>query len=1607
MRQGSCTVTDGAFAGTVKAAGSRRWRMRAGALLACLLTTFSLSSTAWAQDVPTLPEPPATPDAEAYLAGLQALADQVQADPANAGAAIQGYVQSQLSDVEAQGLALALQYLTKVAAPVCPTVGQVSALVPIGINLNYPVASPIGALDKTTSEALLTTYKNLFTTVVTPITLPSQASAAQPYLSLAQALLGLLKVNWHTTYYPPGGGAPIVRDTPALLNLPMILDVDAQTAPLGYELCATMTLDLTTGNITQQVSRMPLARATLPVDVKAEFLSGVITPGYETKDSNAPFSFETAMGLTGTPVSTKLTKPGPTFNQTLNLTSALQFRYESTAPPAAYNFSSTKPGGTSGNGTLVNYSAPTAGGKFAHMVKVAGLTIGVASTPSPTAFEYCVSAKGFCSNEPAADSATETTSLHLTASQPVKLDQTSTATGTTCSAFALASTPVLTVNYGDAHLTGDRFFLGADTTANPGHAWADTGGRPASGCLSAASVTGTLPAGFTASSRNVKWAGSGSPAPATSKTGTINCPTGTAITGGSFGLTFGLSRYLCSFPPVNTAAPTIAGQPYVGSTLTANKGTWTPGAPNTPTFTYQWQRCDSAGANCTDIPGETNPTYTSPPGTPPSSSVDIGKRLRVVVKATNLDGSATASSALTPVITLPPPPANLTLPVITGVAGSGHVLHASNGTWDNGVSSYAYQWRRCDNDGVSNCVNATGSGATSADYTVDQSDEAHALRVVVTASNLGGSTPATSAAFKIPGKPVNTALPVIKNGASVATGNVVQTGDHLSVTNGSWQDATSFTYQWQRCDSAGANCSPIAGKTSSNYVVADDDVASTLTATVTGHNANQAPNDATSATADPTAQAIANNQQFAVGTDIPDGPVNAAAPAGPNSVYVGGSFDTVGKFTGAAGAIGLGATSGSGGTPVAAAAQTQGGDVKAVVTDGAGGYFLGGSFTRVLGTLCPALAHIVSDGAPTPAFTLDASYCGAGINGEVRALSKLTGSTSSKMLAVGGQFTVDGHSNLVFFEPSTGAKVFPPDGDPNAAVNAITNNGTANFYIGGEFTAVGTAPTGRLALEVVTGSGPTATVGRTTAWPANVCTAAGTACSTAPGSASVRTMVWTSLGVLIGGKFDRYYATSTPTTLTVRNNAVDVSSTTSGALLGWNPNPDAPVNVITLPPNPTSGTGAAGPFTVYLGGEFNTLGSGTSLRTVPRLGIFGLTITAGSASVGATNASGPSTSFIPAPNGPVNALTVGPGSGPSATTATLYAGGSFTSIYGQPRYRLAAINGQANASSTPATLNTTWTPNAGQDVQALGRDAANVFVGGKFAVLGGVTRLNAAEINRTSGVTGWNPASSSVINAIASSGGAVWLGGANRLGSVDPATGAPVANASVDGPVNALAAAPGGGVYAGGSFSTVAGQARGNLAAVDSGGSATGWNPGADGPVHALATRAGTVYVGGAFGTLGSQPRANVGAVDGSGAATGWNPGTNGAVRAIAPTNDAIFLGGSFAAAGGSPRSNLAAIDPPSGVATGWDPGADGAVTSLLSVGANIYAGGAFTHAGGEARGHVAQLDATTGVPTLFNPDLDGSVRSMGLTTGGVLALAGSFGGVGILPSPNLAFFGG
>lgn len=88
----------------------------------------------------------------------------------------------------------------------------------------------------------------------------------------------------------------------------------------------------------------------------------------------------------------------------------------------------------------------------------------------------------------------------------------------------------------------------------------------------------------------------------------------------------------------------------------------------------------------------------------------------------------------------PTPPFSLSPPPLTGIAAVGQVLSVDPGGW-TGNPTYEFQWQSCDSAG-SNCVDI--SGATSNAYTLTSNEAEHVIQAIVTATEEGLSTPATS-----------------------------------------------------------------------------------------------------------------------------------------------------------------------------------------------------------------------------------------------------------------------------------------------------------------------------------------------------------------------------------------------------------------------------------------------------------------------------------------------------------------------------------------------------------------------------------------------------------------------------------------------------------------------------------------------------------------------------------------------------------------------------------------------------------------------------------------------------------------------------------------------
>src|SRR5438128_1630741 len=276
--------------------------------------------------------------------------------------------------------------------------------------------------------------------------------------------------------------------------------------------------------------------------------------------------------------------------------------------------------------------------------------------------------------------------------------------------------------------------------------------------------------------------------------------------------------------PSNTAAPTIFGTAQQGQLLTASQGAWS-GSPSS--YSYQWLRCDFAGASCAPLALATTSSYSV-------VEADVGHTLRVVVIASNAAGSSApaTSPATEPVVAALQPPVNKTPPAISGMAQQGQLLAHSDGSWLNEPTSETDQWFRCDVSG-SNCRSIPE--ATNETYMPVEADVGHTLRVQEVASNAAGSSaPASSAHTEVvtaePQAPTNTSPPTIAGTA--------QQGQTLTASPGSWTGSpTVYSYEWKRCGAAGGSCVPIPLATGPTYLLTEADVGRTLRVAVVASNA--------------------------------------------------------------------------------------------------------------------------------------------------------------------------------------------------------------------------------------------------------------------------------------------------------------------------------------------------------------------------------------------------------------------------------------------------------------------------------------------------------------------------------------------------------------------------------------------------------------------------------------------------------------------------------------------------------------------------------------------------------------------------------------------------
>jgi hypothetical protein len=369
-----------------------------------------------------------------------------------------------------------------------------------------------------------------------------------------------------------------------------------------------------------------------------------------------------------------------------------------------------------------------------------------------------------------------------------------------------------------------------------------------------------------------------------------------------------------------------------------------------------------------------------------------------------------------------------------------------------------------------------------------------------------------------------------------------------------------------------------------------------------------------------------------------------------------------------------------------------------------------------------------------------------------------------------------------------------------------------------------------------------------------------------------------------------------------------------------------------------------------------------------------------------------------------------------------YVGGRFSYVRGQPRLNLAQLDAAGNV--------TAWNPGADRTVRAISASGGTIFVGGEFFLAGGQARTCLAALDTAGFATPWAPEPDGFVRALLPNplGGTVFVGGdfsniggqarshiaeINRTSGLAtqwrPNASAPVTTIGARANFVTLVVT----VYAGGSFTTIGGQPRSNLAALDyssplSLGNATSWDPAPNGPISTLAVSGTTIYIGGNFNNIVGQPRTNAAAVGSNGSLLSWNPGANGPVFSLALGGGVVYAGGGFTAIGGLPRNFMGALDPSTGSATGWTSEPDDSVRTIASSGGFVCAGGEFALCKSEARSRIAKLDLASGALTSWNPDAINEaqpgiteVRAL-LVNGNRVYVGGTFSRIGGASHANL-----
>ncbi|MDR3668118.1 MAG: hypothetical protein P4L35_14850, partial [Ignavibacteriaceae bacterium] len=301
---------------------------------------------------------------------------------------------------------------------------------------------------------------------------------------------------------------------------------------------------------------------------------------------------------------------------------------------------------------------------------------------------------------------------------------------------------------------------------------------------------------------------------------------------------------------------------------------------------------------------------------------------------------------------------------------------------------------------------------------------------------------------------------------------------------------------------------------------------------------------------------------------------------------------------------------------------------------------------------------------------------------------------------VGGPFSYAGPSTGrgVLLDSQTGLydKNFPK---VNGTINVCVPDNNGGWYIGGQFTKVGSEFRNSVA-HIRAG-------GQIDDWNPNIIFA-----EQYYGTPLVNTIALNNSIIYIGGAFDRVGSA-------VRNNltAVDLN----GVATSWNPDPTILAEINTIVATDT---------VVYFGGNFATLNVGINAN-IPRLNLAAVDVK-----------DGMPTSWNAPVTGQQSLIMV---YGLCLSDTILFVCGNFDYIGGMTRHRVGAVSTKLAGNS--GTTVTSWNPqttnyflNPTAIIYSIITNGDSVFIGGNFDKFGASARTKLALVSKSSGaIFPWNP----------------------------------------------------------------------------------------------------------------------------------------------------------------------------------------------------------------------------------------------------------------------------